>query len=306
MAAVLRRTPLPTEDGGGDAAADRADAGAAIDSGAADDAQLRRTCLLMPSRATLLAPGTLSLGLLRCAVPAPPTAFAHPRTATLLHLLHLLHVLYSRYTHCTAQAHRPQGAHATRHLRPIPRRASFVCTRSRGRRCGGGRSCARRGRRGRRARAARARAAAALARQGHASATARRRRVHSVRWLAQPLAQRVGPHAPNRVTGWGSYGYSPGPRGRHHAQPWSLAEAPLRLQASLRSACRWGQGTQQPKSVELGVVLAAVTPAEVDALRRRFPVRLPDDGDVGTSADARRYQMAKCPTWWLADGRYVS
>ena len=89
-------------------------------------------------------------------------------------------------------------------------------------------------------------------------------------------------------------------------QPWSLVEAPLRLQASLRSACRWGQGTQQPKSVELGVVLAAVTPAEVDALRRRFPVRLPDDGDVGTSADARRYQMAKCPTWWLADGRYVS
>ena len=81
MAAVLRRTPLPTEDGGGDAAAERADAGAATDSGAADDAQLRRTCLLMPSRATLLAPGTLSLGLLRRAVPAPPTAFANPRTA---------------------------------------------------------------------------------------------------------------------------------------------------------------------------------------------------------------------------------
>ena len=52
--------------------------------------------------------------------------------------------------------------------------------------------------------------------------------------------------------------------------------------------------------------MAAVTPAEVDALRRRFPVRLPNDGDVGTSADARRYQMAKCPTWWLDDGRYVS
>ena len=52
-------------------------------------------------------------------------------------------------------------------------------------------------------------------------------------------------------------------------------------------------------------MLAAATPAAVDALRRRFPVRLPDDAEVGTSADARGYQMAKCPTWWLADGRWV-
>ena len=82
MAAVLRRAPLPTENGGGDAAANRAavhagsaaaDADATADSGAADDAQLRRTCLLMPSRATLLAPGTLSLGLLRRAALATST-----------------------------------------------------------------------------------------------------------------------------------------------------------------------------------------------------------------------------------------
>ena len=77
MAAVLRRAPLPTEDGGGDAAADRVDAGATTDSGTADDAQLRRTCLLMPSRATLLAPGTLSLGLLRRAALATSSTHLH-------------------------------------------------------------------------------------------------------------------------------------------------------------------------------------------------------------------------------------
>ena len=84
MAAVLRRAPLPTENGGGDAAANRAAvhagsaaADATADSGAADDAQLRRTCLLMPSRATLLAPGTLSLGLLRCAALATSSTHLH-------------------------------------------------------------------------------------------------------------------------------------------------------------------------------------------------------------------------------------
>ena len=97
MAAVLRRAPLPTDNGGGDAAANRAAvhagsaaADATADSGAADDAQLRRTCLLMPSRATLLAPGTLSLGLLRRA--------ALDTSST--------HCIYSsidctHYTHCT-------------------------------------------------------------------------------------------------------------------------------------------------------------------------------------------------------------
>ena len=100
MAAVLRRAPLPTEDGGGDTAADRApihanraDADATADSSAADEAQLRRTCLLMPSRATLLAPGTLSLGLLRLAALAPPSAFAHLlTTSTVLTVLAALAV----------------------------------------------------------------------------------------------------------------------------------------------------------------------------------------------------------------------
>lgn len=62
------------------------------------------------------------------------------------------------------------------------------------------------------------------------------------------------------------------------------------------SATSWGQGGQQPKNVEVGVVLSAHTREQVRELWERFPIEMAPEGEYATSAAERGYVMARSPT----------
>ena len=58
----------------------------------------------------------------------------------------------------------------------------------------------------------------------------------------------------------------------------------------------WGKGGQQPKNVEIGVLIKASSSAEVHGFVSRFPVHLSSDDNLDTSATERGYVMARGPS----------